>query len=100
MADLKCNKIIHGYSKKQIIICGIESAVCILQTVIDLLANKFDVYVVSNAIGSRHEFDHDIALKRMSANGANIITKEMVFFEWLRSADHPQFKTLSKKYLQ
>ncbi len=100
IGDEACSKAITDTSQRQIIICGIESAVCILQTVVDLIKLKYEVFVVCDAVGSRHELDNQIALDRMKSIGANIVTKEMVLFEWIRGAEHPMFKEISKKYLQ
>src|SRR5574340_82062 len=63
---------------KQVVVCGIESHVCVLQTVLDLLANDLQVHVVSDAVSSRRKFDYGIALRRMENNGAEITLTESV----------------------
>lgn len=77
-----------------------ETAVCVLQTVLQLLATKYDVFVVADAVSGRHQLDHELAIERMQSAGASIVTKEMVFFELLRSAGVDKYKSLSKKYIQ
>ena len=67
---------------------------CLLQTALDLLEEEFDVWVVTDACGSRTERNRDAAFDRLAGNGAELVTTEMVAFEWLRTAEHPAFKTL------
>ncbi|MFM2113016.1 MAG: hypothetical protein RLZZ271_1676 [Pseudomonadota bacterium] len=78
--------------RDQIIIAGCESHVCLLQTAIGLLEEEFEVYVVTDACGSRKVVDRDAAFDRLAGAGAELVTTEMVAFEWMRSADHPRFK--------
>lgn len=80
----------------QVVICGIESHVCVLQTVLDLLANGFQVNVAADAVSSRKEFDYKIALDRMRSHGAEITTAESVLFELLEVCGTDQFKQISK----
>lgn len=87
--------------RKQIIIAGIETHVCVMQTALDLKMNtNNEVFVVVDAISSRHEVDHQYGLKRMQQAGIQLVTSEMVFFEWVRSAGTPEFKTLSQTFLK
>lgn len=78
--------------RDQIVIAGCETHVCLLQTVLDLLSLDFELWVVADACGSRHATDHDVGLSRIASAGATIVTTEMVGFEWLRDAGHPQFR--------
>lgn len=80
----------------ELVICGCEAHVCVGQTVLTLLEHRRRVVVVADAIGSRVPLSREIALQRMANHGAEIVTTEMVLFEWLRSAEHPQFRTVSK----
>jgi nicotinamidase-related amidase len=80
--------------RTQIIIAGVEAHVCVLQTVLGLLDEELDVFVVTDACSSRTERNRDAAYDRMAAEGANLVTTEMVLFEWLGSAEHPQFKAV------
>jgi nicotinamidase-related amidase len=75
-----------------IIVGGCEAHVCVLQTVLGLLAPSRRIFVVRNAIGSRDPEDKHAALARMARHGAEIVTAEMVVFEWLQNADHPRFR--------
>lgn len=99
-ADQSCHTALQSLNRSQIVVMGIETSVCILQTVMQLLKTGQQVYVVVDAVSARHEIDHQLALKRMKKMGATLITKEMVLFEWLRSAAHPKFKELSLKFLR
>ena len=77
-----------------IVIAGMETHICLLQTALSLLEEEFDVWVVTDACGSRTERNRDAAFDRLAGNGAELVTVEMVAFEWLASADHPQFKAV------
>jgi isochorismate hydrolase len=85
-----------GQGRDQIVIVGIETHVCIMQTVLDLIAEGLRPFVVANAVAARNAVDHEIALLRMRDEGAVITTVEAVLFEWLESANHPQFKSISQ----
>ena len=78
--------------RNMIVIAGCEAHVCLLQTALDLLEDEFDVWVVTDACTSRTERNRDAAFDRLAGAGAELITTEMVGFEWLRSAEHPEFK--------
>lgn len=80
--------------RRQIVVAGLETHVCVLQSVLDLLAADLDVYLVADATGSRDSQDRDLALERMRRAGAAIVTSEMVAFEWLERADTPEFRDL------
>ncbi|MEX1231633.1 MAG: hydrolase [Planctomycetaceae bacterium] len=80
----------------QVVVCGIESHVCVLQTAFDLIANGFRVYLPADAVGSRHPLDRDMAIERLSAAGATVCTTESVLFEWCETAGTEEFKTISK----
>ena len=77
-----------------IVLAGCEAHVCLLQTALDLLEDEFDVWVVTDACSSRSERNRDAAFDRLAGNGAELVTTEMVAFEWLRTSEHPAFKTL------
>lgn len=82
--------------RPQIIITGIETHVCVLQTAMQLLEDGFQVFVVEDAVCSRHKHNHKNAINRLRAAGVVITSTESVLFEWLRDAGHEHFKTLSK----
>ncbi len=81
---------------KNLVLCGIESHVCVTQTFIDALDKGYNVYLVANAISSRHDFDHVIALERAKQEGVKLVTAEMIIFDFLRDANHEKFKEISK----
>ena len=80
--------------RQAIVIAGVEAHVCLLQTALDLLEEEFEVWVVTDACTSRTERNRDAAYDRLAGAGAELVTTEMVLFEWLRSAEHPQFKAV------
>lgn len=82
--------------RKQVILCGIETHVCIYQTAMELLAAGFEVGLVADAASSRAEVNKHYAIDRMKAEGIKIYTTEMMLFELLRTAKHPAFKEISK----
>lgn len=80
--------------RKQVLLTGMETHVCILQSAIDLLNLGYQVVVVSEAVCSRHRESYESALRRMLQAGAVIANSESVVFEWLRDAGNEHFKTL------
>jgi nicotinamidase-related amidase len=82
----------HG--QDQLVIAGMEAHVCVGQTVLDLLAHGKAVQVVADAVGSRDASVKDLAVERFRSAGANIVSQEMVAFEWLARGDDPAFKDL------
>ena len=82
--------------RSRLVLCGIETHVCILQTALDLLACGYRVYVAADAVTSRNRLDWEIGLQRLSDSGVVITTTESVLFEWCEKAGSDQFKALSK----
>jgi nicotinamidase-related amidase len=80
--------------RSSIVIAGCEAHVCLLQTALHLLEDEFDVWVVTDACSSRTERNRDAAFDRLAGAGVELVTTEMVAFEWLRSAEHAQFKAV------
>jgi len=80
----------------QIAVAGVETHVCVQQTVLDLLENDFQVNVAADAVSSRKEMDYEIALERMRDNGAEITTHESILFELLNVCGTDTFKQVSK----
>lgn len=78
-----------------LIVIGAETHVCVLQTVLSLRALGRAVWVVADATASRSPENHAAGLVRMAAHGAEMVTTEMVLFEVLRDASHPQFRAIS-----
>jgi len=83
---------IRSINKRKIILTGIETHVCIYQTAHDLHTHGYEVYLVADAVASRQEFDHRMAIARMRDEGIIITTMEMAMCELLKTADHPKFK--------
>ena len=84
--------LLKSKNKKQIILFGIETHICVLQTAFDLINNGYEVFVVENACGCRTKDNLDSALKRMIHSGVQVVTTEMVIFELLKGSKHPNFK--------
>ena len=78
-------------ARATIVLAGCEAHVCLLQTALDLLEDEFDVWVVTDACSSRTERNRDAAFDRLAGAGVELVTTEMVAFEWIRTAEHPQF---------
>jgi len=77
-----------------VVLCGLETHVCVAQTALDLLARGLRVFVAVDAVAARHEIDHQVALRRLEAAGAILTTTEAILFEWLGDAAHPRFKAV------
>jgi nicotinamidase-related amidase len=82
--------------RNQTVVCGIETHVCVSQTVLDLLEHEVEVQVPANAVGSRHVIDYERGLERMERAGAVVTTVEAALFELLESAGTPEFKAVQK----
>ncbi|NMM08787.1 MAG: isochorismatase family protein [Polaromonas sp.] len=80
--------------RSTIVIAGCEAHVCLMQTALDLLEEEFEVWVVTDACSSRTERNRDAAFDRLAGNGAELVTTEMVAFEWLRTAEHDLFRDI------
>ena len=78
--------------RKQLLVVGIETHVCVLQTVLVGMDRGYEAFVARDAVGSRHAGDYEAGLARMAAHGAQIVTVEMAMFEMLREAGTPEFK--------
>jgi nicotinamidase-related amidase len=82
--------------RPMVVVAGCETHVCVMQTVLGLLGQGRSVALVSDAVGSRSEANRDAALARAKAHGAELVTTEMVVFEWLETSDHPRFREALK----
>lgn len=78
--------------RPNIVVAGCEAHVCVQQTVLGLLHAGKKVCVVRDALGARHPESKETAIRRMERHGAEIVTAEMVVFEWLATAEHPRFR--------
>ncbi|HVE52122.1 MAG TPA: isochorismatase family protein [Ramlibacter sp.] len=79
-------------ARESIVLAGCEAHVCLMQTALGLLEEELEVWVVTDACSSRSERNRDAAFDRLAGAGAELVTTEMVAFEWLRDAGHPRFK--------
>jgi nicotinamidase-related amidase len=79
-----------------VVVCGCEAHVCVQSTVLALRESGHDVAVVADAIGSRSPADRDAPVARMRAHGVDVVTTEMVVFEWLGSSRNPAFREVQK----
>lgn len=94
-----CGELFQHLREKQVqrvLVAGIESHVCIQQTVLDLLAHGYRVYVAVDALGARFAIDHEVALRRMESCGAILTTTESAMFEWCEQSGTPEFKEISR----
>ncbi len=82
--------------RENIILVGIETHICILQTAFDLMESGFNVFIPCDAVSARNKSDSDIALLRLNSAGAILTSSESTIFEWLQTSEHPQFKAISK----
>ncbi len=89
-----------GGERRQFIVCGTETHVCVLQTVLGLLAAGREVFVVDEAVGSRRPRDKALGLARMERAGAVIVSREMVAFEWLEQAGNDLFRQISREFIR
>jgi len=83
-------------NRKQLLICGIESHICVYQSAMDLLNQGFEVQIIADAVSSRAARNREITLMRLQSEGARLTTVEMLLFELLQTARSPQFRELSK----
>jgi nicotinamidase-related amidase len=80
---------------EQLLLCGVETHICVSQTAHEALEAGHQVHIAADAVGSRHPENREIGLKKMRASGAVISTTEIALFELLRTSAHPQFKAIS-----
>lgn len=96
----KCLEGLPGEDRPQIVVAGIETHVCVLQTVLELIGLGKQVFVVAEAVGSRKPSDKELALARLRDEGARIVSREMVAFEWLHQAGTDLFRQVSREFLK
>jgi len=86
----------HREARPKVVLAGIETHVCVLNTALDLLATDFRVFIPVDAVGARFRVDHDVALRRLEQAGAVLTTAEGCVFEWIGGSSHPRFKEISR----
>lgn len=89
-------KNLHDTAAKQVVLCGIETHICVYQTAMDLLDMDYEVFIAADAVSSRAERNRDIALNRLALEGAGRASTEMILFEMMRTADHPRFREIAR----
>lgn len=82
----------NALGRRQAVLTGMEAHVCVLQTAMSFLEAGVETYLVVDAVGSRHRIDFDIAVRRLARLGVELVTSEMVLFEWLERAATPTFR--------
>jgi nicotinamidase-related amidase len=87
-------------SVTKVLVTGVEAHVCVLQTALDLMAQGFQVYLAADAVGSRHEQDLELGLRRLEQSGVVLTTSEAALFEWAEKAGTPEFKEISKLVME
>jgi nicotinamidase-related amidase len=87
---------LNALGREQVLLCGIEAHVCIYQTAMDLMEGGLDITILADAVSSRTEQNKETGLDRLSAEGASISSTEMVLFELLKTARHPQFRDIAR----
>ncbi len=88
-------KFVPMAEDRDVIVFGIETHICLMQSALDMLKAGYRVYIPADCVASRREYDRSAALDRLSREGCTVTTSESLLFEIMRSADHPQFKTVS-----
>ena len=95
----ECGSLIEWLSDSgccNLLLCGIETHVCVAQSALDLLAQGFNIFVCVDAIGARSMMDHQVALRRLESSGVMLTTTEAALFEWCERAGSENFKKISQ----
>jgi nicotinamidase-related amidase len=87
---------LRDLDRQQLVLCGMETHVCVLQTALDLVGQGFAVHVAADAVGSRQHARRELGLARMRHAGCTIVDSEMVVFEWVAQAGSDEFRALSR----
>jgi nicotinamidase-related amidase len=87
---------LQSSSIEQLVIVGVETHVCVLQTALDLLAGGYDIFVCADAVTAGNRFEHEQGLARMASEGVVITSVESTLFEWCETSEDPQFKRISE----
>jgi nicotinamidase-related amidase len=83
---------LEKFQAKQVVLCGIESHVCVNQTAHDLLSNGYQVHLLADCVASRYQHDREAGLNKMYASGVVPSSMEMALFEMMRDSRHEKFK--------
>lgn len=85
-----------GTKRQKVVVCGMETHICVQQTAFDLLAQGYSVFLATDSVGARDEKDHSVAMRRMEASGVCLTTTEATLFEWCERAGTKEFKSIQK----
>lgn len=88
--------MIKLFHKKQIVLFGIETHICVYQTAMDLIKKGYEVYLIKDACKSRKEYEYNTGIDLMRQNGVKISCVEIALFEFLESSKHPNFKEVQQ----
>lgn len=94
LPNRRFREALTALNRKQVIVCGIEAHVCVYQTVVDLIAEGYQVQIVDDAVSSRDAHNKAIAIARMQDAGAKLTTVEMILCELLKTSEHKSFKEI------
>ena len=100
MQEQSFRDVLSDYDKKQVVVMGMETHVCVLQTAIEMKQEGYQVFLPSDCVGSRRPNDKDSAITRMRDNNVEIITSEMAAFEWLHKSGTDTFRHISRNWLK
>ncbi len=95
-----CLDAMEPLKRGQVVITGVETHVCVMQTALELLERGRQVFIVEGAVGSRRPRDRELAIERMRQAGCYIVSREMVAFEWLRTAGTEAFREISREFIR
>jgi len=96
MGDTALREHIESSGRRQVLLCGIETHVCVWQTASALLGDDYSVHLIADATSSRSAFNRDIGFRRMERAGVHLSNVEMVLFELMVDATHPKFRDVTK----
>ncbi len=100
VSEPSCKARIDATGRSQIVIAGMEAHVCVMQTAIELAAAGKQVFLVADAVSSRDPQDAARAVARLQRNGVEIVSREMVLFEWAHRGATQQFRQLHRRFLK
>jgi nicotinamidase-related amidase len=86
----------QGHARPKVLLTGIMTHVCVMQSALDFLAEGFRVYIAADAVAASDELDHEYGLHRMERAGVILTTSEAAAFEWVGKAGTPEFKVVSR----
>ncbi|MBU1065903.1 isochorismatase family protein, partial [bacterium] len=87
--------VLENLNRKQVLVSGIETHVCVYQTCVDLLESGYDVFLIADAVSSRKQDDKDLAIRVLEKEGVELRRVEMALFELIKTSQHEKFKDIS-----